>query len=66
MAGNGSADRKGSIKGDAGRAERLAQQLRENLVRRKAQNRRRAAGKGDAPADLGVDVSLPGPGDEPV
>ena len=46
-------DRKGGTRGDAGRAERLAQQLRENLKRRKTRERGlqdRDTGKEDCPA----------------
>lgn len=39
---------KGSIKGDAGRAERLAAELRRNLHRRKQRSRAVAAQKRDA------------------
>ncbi len=42
MADQDHGDRKGGIKGDAGRRERLAAQLRENLLRRKALSRRQA------------------------
>lgn len=43
---------KGGKKGDVGREERLAQQLRENLKRRKARERSLAAGATDPePAD---------------
>ena len=43
--------RRGGTRGDAGRAERLARELRENLKRRKSQERARAVRDADEEMD---------------